>query len=406
MMTQVNNFTQNSSMNHRYVIIGGNIAGTTLAESLRKSQPDASITIIERETNPCYSRVLLPHYVKNKIPREKLFMKQMAWYEEHNVEYMNGVEALSIDAQNRFVATSEGREIPYDTLVITTGGDVNTLPFSQREITYFRGVEDADQIKTLISELKLRPEEERHMLIYGGGFITMEFANMCEHYGLKGTIVMRSPGFWSKALTEEASNLLANHSKSKGVEVHFGTEIRLVLGGDHVEGVLLENGEEIPAKMIGAGIGIHTERPLLEGVGLEVASGIKVNNFFETGVENIYAIGDIAEFEDIIVKRQLSYGNWMNAQMQARVLAKTLSGEKTPFELVSSYATNLLGKEIVFIGDVSIEHSDEIRVISSDSDHYVAVYDRGEQTVGAVLIGEVTKRAMITKSIKEQTRYE
>ena len=178
------------------------------------------------------------------------------------------------------------------------------------------------------------------------------------------------------------------------------------MGGESVEGVLLNNGEEIPAKMIGAGIGIHTERPLLEGVGLEIGVGIKVNNYFETGVENVYAIGDIAEFEDVIVGRQLSYGNWMNAQMQGRVLAKTLSGQKTPFELVSSYATNLLGMEIVFVGDVSVEHSDDIRVVSSGEDHYVAVYDRGGQTVGGVLIGEVTKRAMITKSIKEQTRYE
>lgn len=392
-------------MSTRFVIIGGNIAGTTLAESLRKENQDVQITLIERDHNPCYSRVLLPHYVKDKIPREKVFMKTLAWYGEHNIEFMHGVEALSIDATNRFVATSEGREIPYDKLIITTGGEVSTLPLPQREVAYFRGIEDADQIKTFISELLLAPEGERRMLVYGGGFIAMEFINFCKHFGLDCDVAMRSSGFWSKVISQGAQAILQKQVEASGFRMTTGVEIKALLGGDHVKGAVLSNGDDLPVSMVGVGIGIQPETHLFEGMGLTMGkTGIITNNYFETNVEHVYAIGDIAEFEDIMVGRTLGYGNWMNAQMQARVLAKTLTGTRTPFELVSSYSTNLLGKELVFIGDTSREHA-KVRQLELTDDVSVEIFDRDDRTVGATLIGDVSKRAMITKAIKEQSYY-
>ena len=96
-----------------YVIIGGGIAGTTAAEEIRKKDATASVTIITEELHPCYSRVLLPHYVKGKVPREKVFLKPADWYVKNNIDLMAGVRVLSVDVQNKFVATSDGREIPY-----------------------------------------------------------------------------------------------------------------------------------------------------------------------------------------------------------------------------------------------------------------------------------------------------
>ena len=79
------------------VIIGGGIAGTTAAEEIRKANKDARITIIEQEFHPLYSRVLLPHYIKGKVPRERVFLKKPEWYAENNIELMGGVIAQSID---------------------------------------------------------------------------------------------------------------------------------------------------------------------------------------------------------------------------------------------------------------------------------------------------------------------
>ena len=64
----------------RHIIIGGGVAGTTAAEELRKIDRTGEITLVSEEHEPLYSRVLLPHYLKGKIPRERVFLKKEAWY--------------------------------------------------------------------------------------------------------------------------------------------------------------------------------------------------------------------------------------------------------------------------------------------------------------------------------------
>ena len=87
----------------KYLIIGGGVAGTTCAEELRKRDSQAEITILSEEHHPLYSRVLLPHYIKGKIPRERVFLKRDTWYGEQNIEWMPGVSAQHLDPKNKFV---------------------------------------------------------------------------------------------------------------------------------------------------------------------------------------------------------------------------------------------------------------------------------------------------------------
>ena len=78
----------------RYVIAGGGIAGTTAAEELRKIDPNGSIVLISEELHRLYSRVLLPHYIKGKVPRERCFLKKETWYDEQNIEAHFGVSVV------------------------------------------------------------------------------------------------------------------------------------------------------------------------------------------------------------------------------------------------------------------------------------------------------------------------
>src|SRR6188474_1489970 len=103
----------------RVVIVGGGIAGTTAAEELRKLAPAAEITIVSEERHPVYSRVLLPHYLKGKVPRERVFLKKEEWYAEQKIEWLVGTRVDACDPKNAFVTLSDGRELPYDKLLIT-----------------------------------------------------------------------------------------------------------------------------------------------------------------------------------------------------------------------------------------------------------------------------------------------
>ena len=132
-----------------FLIVGGSAAGTTAAEVVRRTKPDASIAIVSEENHEQYSRVLLPHYIRHKVQREQVFLKKPQWYKEKNIELLKGVSVKSLKSQEHVVALSNGEEYKYGKLLITVGGDVVRLKFPGSDfenILYFRTIEDADRI--------------------------------------------------------------------------------------------------------------------------------------------------------------------------------------------------------------------------------------------------------------------
>lgn len=388
----------------KYIIIGGGIAGTTAAEELRKRDGEAQITIVEAEQHRLYSRVLLPHYIEGRVERDRVFLKKPEWYDEKNIELMLGVRVQKIDLKNKFVLTSQQRELPFDKLLITTGGDLNLISEDLRGVAYLRTLDDADHVVQLLNEVKAMPKEDRAAVVFGGGFISLEFLNIFAKHAIPATLVMRSGGFWSKILSVQSQEVMRRHVESQGVRVFTNKEIELQ-GEAELGGVKLKSGEVLPAKILGIGIGIKADRALFKDAGIEHARGVIANSCLETPQENVYTAGDVAEFDDVVINRRVNLGNWMNAIMQGRAVAKTMSGEPTEFNLVSSYATDFLEKDAVFVGDVSREHADEVVQLVADKENAIELFERGGRTVGAVLIGDVTKRQEITNAIKAKEKY-
>ncbi|MFZ2681699.1 MAG: FAD-dependent oxidoreductase [Patescibacteria group bacterium] len=381
------------------LIIGGGIAGTTAAEEIRKRDPKARITILSEEQHVCYSRVLLPHYVKDKVIRDKVFLRTAAWYYDHNLEFMPGVRALSINIENQFVKTSEERELPFDKLLITTGGEISLFHDDLRGVSYLHTVDDADHLKVLLNEVRSLKPAERQTAIYGGGFIACEYANAFQHFELPTRIIMRGSGFWSQILSAHSQAVLRHQAESNGVTVHTNEPMPELIGEQELTGLKLQDGTELPARLLGVGIGAKSDHHLLKTAKIPMDQGVLTNEFLETSLPNVYAAGDVAQFLDTQVNRQVKYGNWMNAQMQGRVVGATMAGERTAFKLVSSYSTNLLGMHIVFLGDVSREHADEVRAGIAKPDASQELFFRSGKLVGAVMIGDVTARAVLTHSI-------
>ncbi len=381
------------------LIIGGGIAGTTAAEEIRKRDAAAHITILSEEQHPCYSRVLLPHYVKDKVTREKVFLRTSTWYLDKQLDFMPGVRALEIDIENKFVRTSEDRELPFDKLLLTTGADVALLHDDLRGVSYLHSVDDADHLKALIGEVRaLKPEFQR-AAIYGGGFIACEYANIFKHYEIPFVMIMRGPGFWSKILSPHAQDILRCQAEQHGVTVITDEPMPTLIGEDELLGLKLKDGRTVDARLLGVGIGAKTDDKILQNAKIPMNHGILANEYLETSIPDVYAAGDVAEFQDTMVSRRVKYGNWMNAQMQGRAVGATIAGERTAFKLVSSYATNLLGLHIVFIGDVDRERADEVRVGIETTDASQELFFRDGKLVGAVLIGDMSSRATLTQNI-------
>ena len=382
----------------RYIIIGGGIAGTTAAEELRKLDASADITLISEEDHVIYSRVLLPHYVKNKIPRERVFLKKEEWYAAQNIEWLRSEFVTKIDAKNQFVEITNGQEIPYDKLLVANGGAVKLILDDVRGVSYFRTLDDADHLVELLKTLP----KDAHAGIFGGGFIACEYLNMFRDFNLPTTIAFRGEHFWSNIFSKEAGELLNRHLRSNGVEVIQEASFESIIGEKEVEGFQTSKGK-IACNILGVGIGIDSRFQFVKDAGIEVRDGIVCNEFLETNMPNIFTAGDVAEFFDARYNRHIRAGNWMNAMTQGRLAAKNMFGEHTAFDLVSSYASNALGLEMIFIGDTSRPAADETKLIGSvEAGGITELFVRNDQVVGAVLVGRNSDRAALTKLISEK----
>jgi NAD(P)H-nitrite reductase large subunit len=383
----------------KYLIIGGGIAGTTAAEEIRKIDKDAEIIIIEQESHRLYSRVLLPHYIEGKVDREKVFLKKLDWYDERNIELFTGVRVENIDVKNGFVLTSEKRELPFDKLLLTTGGGLQLIDQDLRGVSYLRSLDDADHLRELLAEIQIESNQAKDAIVLGGGFISLEYINIFAKFKLKTTVVQRS-GFWSRVLSQESREVLVAHLKNHDIDI-VQDSIQGLVGEKELSGVKLASGKELSAGILGVGIGNKLDQSILMNAGIMVDGGILADVFLKTNIENVYTAGDVAQFQDSLCGRQIQHGNFMNAIMQARVVAKTMTGKATKFELVSSYGTDVLGMHVVFIGDTSREHATEVVQVESEPGSALEIFNRDGKTVGAAIIGDVKKRQEITNAIRD-----
>lgn len=367
----------------RVIIIGGGIAGTTCAEELRKLDPQAEITIVSEEYHPLYSRALLPHYLKGKVSRERVFLKTENWYAENNIEWLAGERAEKIDTKNSFVLLSNGRELPFDKLVIAGGRNPRLLPEDHRGVSYLWTLDDADHLLQLISE-QTRPCP---VGVYGSGLIACEFVNIFKNFGLDVTVAFRGPYFWSRLLDEESGRLINRHLEKNGIKILSRLQI------DEIN---------FPYKILGVGIGLDPDISWLKDSGLKTEKGIIVNEKMESNLPGLFAVGDIAEVFDVHSGRNRIMGTWTAAQAQGRIAARNIFGQKEKFEQITVSSINLLGLDIIFLGDTGREWADEIKVKGSvEEGGVLQVFYKDRKVIGATLVNRNSDRDKIIKMMEK-----
>lgn len=382
----------------RIIIAGAGIAGTTCAEELRKLSPTAEITLISEEHHPLYSRVLLPHYLKGKVPRERVFLKTENWYAENNIEWLTGERAEKIDVKNSFVLLSNGRELPFDKLVIAGGRNTRALAEDSRGVAYLWTLDDADHLLQLVSE-QPRPCAAG---IYGGGLIACEFLNIFKNFNLDTTIAFRGPYFWSRVLDKESGELINQHLIKNGVKILPQAQFVGLRGEKNVEAVETDKGN-FDCKILGVGIGLDPDISWLSDSGLKTEKGIVVNEKLKANLPNVYAIGDIAEIFDVYSGHHRNMGTWVAAQAQGRIVAHNILGEEKKFEQITVSSMNILGLDIIFLGDTNRGWADEIKVEGSAVDRGVLqIFSKAGQVVGATLINKNSERERIIKMMENR----
>ena len=368
------------------VVVGGGRAAASLVDAYREAGGEALVTILAAESHPPYNRPPLSKFIlRGEMPPEDAFVHTAEEYEEQLVELRLETRVESVDTDAHTVTLASGETVPYGTLVIASGARPRTIPLPGADLPAVHTFRTLDDATTVHAEAL----EARKALVVGGSFIGSEVAASLRMLGLEVTIVERGerlvPALGSPELSEQVADLY----REQGVELLLGEQLEeLRANGRMLVGARTTSGREIEAFLAVVGVGVEPEVGFLEGSGIEVDNGIVVDDHFRASVADVYAIGDVARFHDVVVGRPRRIEHWSNANAQGVHLGRNLAGKGTPFEHVATFFTKMFDLQLQVLGDPD-GGVDEVVLRGSIAErNLLGLYLRDERLIGAVVVGQ------------------
>jgi 3-phenylpropionate/trans-cinnamate dioxygenase ferredoxin reductase subunit len=257
-----------------YVIVGASLAGATAAITLRDEGADGAVTLIGAERDPPYERPPLSKaYLRGDLPFDKALVRPAGFYAEHGIQTMFGTRATRIDPSARFVELEDHRRVPYDALLIATGGRNRRIPIPGGDLEGIYGlrtVQDADRIrKEMVSG--------RRVVVVGMGFIGSEVAASLRQGGLDVVAIDPSKTPLFRVLGEAVGQTIADLHRAHGVRTIFEDTVAAFEGTRRVACVVTKGGRRLECDFVVVGIGIEPPVDLLEGSSVVVDTGVVVD---------------------------------------------------------------------------------------------------------------------------------
>jgi len=313
------------------IIIGNGISGITLARHIRK-QSKKKITVVSNETDHFFSRTALMYIYMGHMKFEHTKPYEDWFWEKNRIELKNGTVS-AINTRNKSVLFENGESINYDTLAIATGSKPNKFGWPGQEL---KGVQGLYHFQDLENLEKYAPNNQvcKRAVIVGGGLIGIELAEMLQSRNIPVTFLVRENSFWGNVLPQAESNMLNQHILKHHIDLRLGVnlkEIKAEANGVVKSVIIKETNEEIDCNFVGLTTGVSPNIAFLKSSELETNKGVLVNQFLETNIKDVYAIGDCAEQREVIGNRKNIEAVWYTGRMMGETLAQTICGNRVAY---------------------------------------------------------------------------
>ncbi len=387
-------------MDASYVIVGDGIAGSSAAETIREAEPDAGVTVITDEGEALYNRILIKEFAKGKLPEAPISIHEPGWYDERDIDLRLDTHVRAVDTDGHELHTEDGETIEYDKLLIATGGTPAQLPVENSDadgIHHFWTFQDARQIREHAAEADTG-------IVVGAGLLGIDLAAVCGAQDIDGYYLMRGDRWWRYALSSEGAAIVHDALTEIGVTPVFDSGVdRFEVDGDgHVTGAVDPNGERYDGEFVGAAIGLDFNTEWLQGTDVECDDGVVVDEYLHTGVEDVYAAGDITQFHDVIIGTRTQNGAWGSAKEQGATAARNMVADDRveEFRWVPSYSITHFDFPFLSFGHPTI--GDESVQRSYGEREWRRLTFMDGQLVGGVLIGDLSQQSTYKQLIREQ----
>ncbi|MBN8825415.1 MULTISPECIES: FAD-dependent oxidoreductase [unclassified Spirosoma] len=330
------------------IIIGNGIAGITTARHVRQQDSTVRITVISAESDHFYSRTALMYIYMGHMTYAHTKPYEDGFWAKNRIDLLRGY-VEQVDTSAKRIRLADGQWLDYDALVLATGSVSTTVDWpglSASGVQGLYGLPDLERMEQFTKNIE-------RAVVVGGGLIGVELAEMLRSRHIDVTMLVRDPHYWSSTLPAEEGKLVGRHLLRHGVDLRLETELKEILAGSRqtgprqagprsadptgrVRAVVTKTGEEIPCQFVGLGIGVTPNVAFLKNSGVELGKGVLVNEYFETNVADVYAIGDCNEFRQPILGtdgalRKPIEQIWYTGRMHGETLARTLCGSRTAY---------------------------------------------------------------------------
>ena len=367
-----------------HVVVGGGIAGTTVAQTLVDEGASADVVVFNAESHPLYSRMLLKEYAKGAIPEDVIRIHDEEWYEEHGIDFRP--DARVVDTEDGAVVVDDGTTLEYEKLFVTAGGQPQDLFDAARAAENVHGMwtlEQTERIKRMAES-----GEMETAVVIGAGFLGLELADALTVQGVKTHYVMR--GYWSRhGLGYDGAAIVHDALADHGVIVEDEQSIDEFVVEDGRCVAVKTTEKEIECDFVGLAVGVAPTVDYLGGTDAEVRDGVVVSEHPQSADSDVYAAGDVAEYYDVYLDEYHRTATWISAIEQGRIAARhALGDEDARFTTVETHsiAAHGLDAPIVFLahwdgGDDAVDRT-------YDDSTYRRIAFADDRPIGASLIGD------------------
>jgi len=341
----------------KHVIVGGGPAGVTAAETLRRLDSAADITLIGGEAGPPYCRMAIPYYLAGDIAEEGTYFRHDGdHYARLGIRYLNDrVEAIS--AAERRVRLAGGADLAYDRLLLATGSRPAMLPAPGLDTPGVHPCWTLADARRIAERARAGAE----VVLIGAGFVACIIMQALAHRGVKLTVVAGGSGRMVRSMMNEtAGGLIMRWCRERGVPILTGQRVAAIAPGPTV---LLADGRALPADLVVIASGVRPNSEFAAEAGVAVEEGIVVDEHLRTGVDGIYAAGDVAQGPDFSTRTRSVHAIQPTATEHGRVAA-----------------LNMAGRSVAYRGSLGMNVLDTLGLISSSFGRWQGVPD-GEAAV-------------------------
>lgn len=333
----------------KYMILGGGVAaGYAAREFVKHDVKPGELSIVSAEDQPPYDRPPLSKDVlKGEAAASDAIIEGPQFYDENGIELRLGTEIDHVDFEKRRLGSGD-EEFEFEKLLIATGARARRfdLPGADRDgIFYLRTNRHLEKIVEAA-------EHADRAVVIGGGFIGTEVSASLTERGLAVTLIFPEKRIMeNKPLTWEMSAFFEHYFRTRGVEVLAGHKVEAFRGEGRVAAVVLGPDREVETGFVVAGIGVIPNTELFGGTPLKIDDGILVDEYLQSNVPDVYAVGDVARYTDKLLGGSRRIEHWANAKGQGEHVARAMLGDRQPYEELPYFFSDVFDLSWEYWGD-------------------------------------------------------